>query len=220
MDMELDMCKSGAKELGYRPFNMEQAKAGAPVMTRDWEEVVIHTYDRKLLSNVTKDEFCIVGETIDSCGCTTWTAEGEIDPTHPHHSRDLVMAPLLHLAGKPAFYGDKLYVKNIEWKEISVDMFTRDLYNLSSLFFEKPQEGFVTREDMEQIFVNPKQKDLYYHTMLGNKLVDYLFRQGKIAKITSIQHDPRTTYDGGVTRVKADFMHEGQRFCMVDMLLI
>lgn len=90
----------------YRPFNVEQAKAGAPY------GVLHDSYDVKILY---MEDGVIIG-------MERWTGvEGEWNAAQwawdglgesLTQSKDLVMLPLFHLQSKPVYMGDTLYDAN------------------------------------------------------------------------------------------------------------
>lgn len=73
----------------YKPFNLEEAKAGRPVCTRNGQEVRIICFDAKL------ENYSIIA-LVKEKGSTqeylhTYTNEGRIYYKNPTHSLDLVM---------------------------------------------------------------------------------------------------------------------------------
>ena len=78
----------------FKPFDLEAAKAGAPVMTRDGRPARILAFDLKA------DEYPIAAaiESYDgeSEGIRTYTEYGKYDNTVDEHDNDLVMALVKH----------------------------------------------------------------------------------------------------------------------------
>ena len=86
-----------AERKEYRPFNPEQAKAGAPYggLWNDFEYVIDwygDTYGTGRFRQNSSEKWCPV--------------------KFPYHRSDIVMLPLFHCQGKPVYMGDTLYDAN------------------------------------------------------------------------------------------------------------
>lgn len=90
----------------FRPFNIEQAKAGAPIGCRGGFSVVqIVKFDAK------KARYPVIGVVdygAEGEVAISWCANGAHVNTGAEHHLDLVMLPLGMCEGKPVFVGDKL----------------------------------------------------------------------------------------------------------------
>jgi hypothetical protein len=105
------------KKQDTRPFNLEHARAGAPIACANGEKVEILKWDRK-------HDLCIIGLGRDDTAIRQWRADGSyLDP----HSKafTLVMTPLGHIDGKPVFTGDEIELKCMakpdEWKRVKAE---------------------------------------------------------------------------------------------------
>ena len=77
--------------MNLRPFNLEEAKAGKPVVTRDGRKVRLFCFD--LVGDDTIAGAVTIGEGKEE-DVTSWTAEGRYISRMEEHARDLFMAPV------------------------------------------------------------------------------------------------------------------------------
>lgn len=159
--------------MDHKPFNLDHAKAGAPVVTRAGLPVRICCFDVKathfiLLSLVTTKENLEEPLTSDRHGC-------ELNSTYPGQD-DLLMAPLGYVDGKPVFWGD-----SIQYKLGGEDTVWLDMYAGHS-FIEKKQGGFYAfrrpfKKIKREVWVNCLPlHDITFSTY--QQAVDYAKRLG------------------------------------------
>lgn len=76
--------------MNLRPFNLEEAKAGKPVVTRDGRKVRLFCFD--LVGDDAVAGAVTIGEGKEDA--TSWTLEGRYISRLEEHARDLLMAPV------------------------------------------------------------------------------------------------------------------------------
>jgi len=120
MSIQVELPAPKVRQETRRPFNLQYAKEGAPIVTRLGHKARIICYDKK------NGELPLIGlitykyETKEEEYETAWgyTSSGCFYLTAQPSDNDLFIAPYYHLFGKPVFHGDKVEVK-IEgcWEE-------------------------------------------------------------------------------------------------------
>lgn len=99
----------------YRPFNIEQAKAGAPYGCINGQEATILKWDARFpnrpLLGIYSRQDCAIG----------WSNTGE-SALALNSGTDLIMLPLGMCEGKPVFYGDEL--NNVQGKKFTAKIET------------------------------------------------------------------------------------------------
>jgi hypothetical protein len=98
--------------MNMKPFNLEAALAGAPVVTRDGQAVAgIHHF-------TTVEDDYVLGAVVNG-SLETFSAEGAFNITR-HHGLDLFMAPVM-----------KSGWVNVYWDNKNAETFTSDAYATS-----------------------------------------------------------------------------------------
>lgn len=110
-------------EIHSKPFNLEHAKAGAPVQLRRGEPARILCFDRASVSGVLFPIIALVKD----INVGEYIIERTSDGKHRGCSKrdyDLVMAPLAVVEGKPVFVGDVLQFMSgtydASWHDVAV----------------------------------------------------------------------------------------------------
>lgn len=88
-----------------KPFNLEHAKAGAPIAMRNGIAVEILKWDREKHNP-------IIGISADDQQLHSWGANGAYGGANSVSMGSLVMTPLGYIDGKPVFTGDRLVRKD------------------------------------------------------------------------------------------------------------
>lgn len=173
----------------YKPFNLEHAKAGAPVgceTERNKIEIFKYT-ERSIFGSIRYgDEEEVV---------TSWDINGKNDPCL---KSDLVMLPLGYCEGKPVFVGDELIDKEDGHKVAATPLWK----NMDGTLWKwpKPEPKYPeTRMSLDEIAI--KWQEPYGYVGLkkfGNEVIARAIQDGDVftkAQVTAVIEEMRKICD-------------------------
>lgn len=168
-----------------RPFSLNDAKAGAPVVCRNGDEATILKFD---LRNTKYPLFGLYGPTDE---VRTWNNKGEfIDDKQEHHI-DIFMAPLGFIDGKPVFVGDAIEDGGAgDWTPGVAHPANRIFTNCR---WPAPKreypETLMRKEELHSIYVSCEDNHLQTYIAVANSVLRHAIDAGQVL-LPSEQVDP------------------------------
>lgn len=135
-----------------KPFNAEQAKAGAPYRCRDGQEATVLKWDSR------QNQYPLHGVCGDADMPSSWTLAGTYYDHGELDGYDLVMLPLGYTDGKPVFVGDEL----VDPSGATFTPGPRDSGHLAGCRWPAPEKQYpvtqLTAAELLQIIADVKGK--------------------------------------------------------------